>query len=320
MQNFTYDQPATRVLFGLGAFDRLAGEVKRLGASRALVLSTPEQLKDAEEAVRRLGSLAAGIFPEAVMHVPIETARDARAVAKRLDADCCVAIGGGSTIGLGKAIALESGLPIVAVPTTYAGSEMTPIYGLTEDGIKKTGRDLKVLPKAVIYDPELTLTLPPAIAGPSGMNAVAHCVEGLYAIDGNPIISLFAAEGIRALARSLPRVVEAPGDIDARADALYGAWLAGTVLGAVSIGIHHKLCHTLGGTFNLPHAEVHTVILPHAAEFNSNAAPEAMRITAEALGAESAARGLFDLAARIGAPLALKDIGMPVDELERAAE
>jgi maleylacetate reductase len=320
MQDFTYDQPPARIIFGVGAFARLGDEVMRLGARRALVLSTPEQLKEAEEAVRRLGSLAAGIFPEAVMHVPIETARDARAVVKRLDADCCVAIGGGSTIGLGKAIALESGLPIVAVPTTYAGSEMTPIYGLTEDGIKKTGRDLKVLPKAVIYDPELTLTLPPAIAGPSGMNAVAHCVEGLYAIDGNPIISLFAAEGIRALARSLPRVVEAPGDIDARADALYGAWLAGTVLGAVSIGIHHKLCHTLGGTFNLPHAEVHTVILPHAAEFNSKAAPQAMRITAEALGAQDAAQGLYDLAARIGARVALKDIGMPADGLERAAE
>jgi maleylacetate reductase len=320
MQNFIHDQPATRVIFGVGAFARLADEVKRLGARRALVLSTPEQLKDAEEAMRRLGGLSAGVFSEALMHVPIETARDARAAAKRLDADCCVAIGGGSTIGLGKAIALESGLAIVAVPTTYAGSEMTPIYGLTEDGIKKTGRDRKVLPKSVIYDPDLTLTLPPEIAGPSGMNAIAHCVEGLYATDGNPIISLLAAEGIRALARSLPRVVEAPGDIDARADALYGAWLAGTVLGAVSIGIHHKLCHTLGGTFNLPHAEVHTVILPHAVEFNSKAASAAMRITAEALGVQSAAQGLFDLAVRIGARVALKDIGMPADGLEWAAE
>lgn len=320
MQSFTYDQPATRVIFGAGAFDRLPDEVKRLGAKRAIVLSTPEQLKDAEEAARRLGGMAAGIFPRAVMHVPIETAREARETARQLNADCCVAIGGGSTIGLGKAIALESGLAIVAVPTTYAGSEMTPIYGLTEDGIKKTGRDRKVLPKTVIYDPALTLTLPPALAGPSGMNAIAHCVEGLYAIDGNPIISMLAAEGIRALARSLPVVVATPGDIQARADALYGAWLAGTVLGAVSIGIHHKLCHTLGGTFNLPHAEVHTVILPHAVEFNCNAAPEAMRITAEALGAGSAAQGLFDLALRIGAPVALKDIGMPADGLERAAD
>jgi maleylacetate reductase len=320
MHSFTFDQPAMRVIFGPGSFGRLADEVKRLGASRVLVLSTPEQSKDAEEAARRLGELAAGVFPRAVMHVPIETAREARETARLLGVDCCVAIGGGSTVGLGKAIALVSGLPIVAVPTTYAGSEMTPIYGLTEDGIKKTGRDRKVLPKTVIYDPSLTLTLPPKIAGPSGMNAIAHCVEGLYAPDGNPIVSLFAAEGIRALARSLPTVVEKPGDIEARADALYGAWLAGTVLGAVSIGIHHKLCHTLGGTFNLPHAEVHTVILPHAVEFNSKAAPEAMRTTAEALGAKNAAQGLFDLAQKIGAPVALKDIGMPADGLERAAE
>jgi maleylacetate reductase len=320
MQSFTFDQPATRVVFGVGAFDRLADEVRRLGTRRALVISTPEQANEAQEAANRLGDLAAGIFPKAVMHVPIEIAREARETARRLDADCCVAIGGGSTIGLGKAIALESGVAIVAVPTTYAGSEMTPIYGLTEDGIKKTGRDRKVLPKTVIYDPALTLTLPPRIAGPSGMNAIAHCVEGLYAVDGNPIISLFAAEGIRALARSLPTVVANPEDLDARADALYGAWLAGTVLGSVGIGIHHKLCHTLGGTFNLPHAEVHTVILPHAAAFNSEAAPEAMRIVAEALGAESAAGGLFDLAVRIGAPVALKDIGMPADGLARAAE
>ncbi|MDP9054684.1 MAG: maleylacetate reductase [Acidobacteriota bacterium] len=320
MRSFTYDQPAARVVFGAGAFQRLPDEVKRLGAKRALVLSTPEQERDATEAARRLGDVAAGVFPKAVMHVPIETAREARETAKRLGADCCIAIGGGSTIGLGKAIALESGLPILAVPTTYAGSEMTPIYGLTEDGIKKTGRDRKVLPKTVIYDPELTLTLPPRIAGPSGMNAIAHCVEGLYALDGNPIISMFCAEGIRALARSLPGVVENPGDIDARADALYGAWLAGTVLGSAGIGIHHKLCHTLGGTFNLGHAEVHTVILPHAAAFNSEAAPEAMRIVAEALGTNTAAGGIYDLAARISAPLALKDIGMPEDGLERAAE
>jgi alcohol dehydrogenase class IV len=320
MRNFIFDQPAARVIFGAGAFDRLAEEVKRLGGRRALVLSTPEQVKDAEEAAARLGDSAAGIFSRAVMHVPIETAREARETAKALDADCCVAIGGGSTIGLGKAIALESGLPILAIPTTYAGSEMTPIYGLTEEGIKKTGRDRKVLPRTVIYDPKLTLTLPPSVAGPSGMNAIAHCVEGLYAPDGNPIMTIFAAEGIRALARSLPRVVEAPDDLNARADALYGAWLAGIVLGAVSIGIHHKLCHTLGGTFNLPHAEVHTVILPHAARFNSEAAPDAMRIAADALGAENAPQALYDLARRVGAPVALKDIGMPADGLERAAE
>ncbi len=320
MRDFVYDQPAARVIFGRGSLDRLPEEVKRLGARRAIVLSTPEQRSDAEDAARRLGDMAAAIFAEAVMHVPIETARAAREAARAHAADCYVAIGGGSTIGLGKAIALETAMPIVAVPTTFAGSEMTPIYGLTEGGIKKTGRDRKVLPKTVIYDPALTMTLPAKIAGPSGMNAMAHCVEGLYAQDANPIMSLLAAEGIRALARSLPAVVREPKNIEARSDALYGAWLAGTVLGNVGMAIHHKLCHTLGGTFNLPHAETHTVLLPHALEFNREAAAEAMRIAAEALGVRDAAQGVYDLAARIGAPLALKDIGMPGDGLDRAAK
>jgi len=320
MRPFVYDQPAARVIFGIGSLDRLSGEVKRLGARRAIVLSTPEQRGDAEEAFRRLGEMAAAIYAEAVMHVPIETARAARDVARRLDADCYVAIGGGSTIGLGKAIALETGMPILAVPTTFAGSEMTPIYGLTEGGIKKTGRDRKVLPRTVLYDPALTMTLPAKIAGPSGMNAIAHCVEGLYAEDANPVMTLLAAEGIRALSRSLPIVVKEPANLEARSDALYGAWLAGTVLGNVGMAIHHKLCHTLGGAFNLPHAETHTVVLPHAVEFNREAAPEAIEIAAGALGVRDAAQGLYDLAARLGAPLALKDIGMPAEGLDRAAK
>ncbi len=254
------------------------------------------------------------------MHVPIDTALAARQRANELGADVYVAVGGGSTIGLGKAIALETSHPILAVPTTFAGSEMTPIYGLTEPGLKRTARDHRVLPKTVIYDPTLTLTLPARIAGPSGMNAIAHCVEALYAPDGNPIISLMAVEGIRALARSLPVVVCEATNIDARADALYGAWLAGISLGATSMGLHHKLCHTLGGTFNLAHADVHTVVLPHAAAYNRAAAPDAMRTIAEALGAKDAALGLYDLASRIGAPQSLKDIGMPIDGLDTAAD
>jgi maleylacetate reductase len=320
MQSFVYDQPASRVIFGIGSLDRLPDEVKRLGARRAIVLSTPEQRGDAEEAARRLGDMAAAIFAEAIMHVPIETARAARDAARKLDADCYVAIGGGSTIGLGKAIALETGMPILAVPTTFAGSEMTPIYGITEGGIKKTGRDRKVLPRTVLYDPTLTLTLPAKIAGPSGMNAIAHCVEGLYAQDANPIMTLLAAEGIRALARSLPVVVTEPKNLEARSDALYGAWLAGSVLGNVGMAIHHKLCHTLGGTFNLPHAETHTIVLPHAMAFNREKAADAMRIAADALGAPDAAQAVYDLAGRLGAPLALKDIGMPADGLDRAAK
>ncbi len=225
MQSFVYDQPATRVIFGVGTLERLAEEVKRLGAKRALVLATPEQRKDAEAASARLGEMSAGVYAEAVLHVPIETARKAREEAARLDADCYVAVGGGSTVGLGKAIALESGLPILAVPTTYAGSEMTPIYGITEAGVKKTGKDRKVLPKTVIYDVNLTLSLPARIAGPSGMNAMAHLVEGLYAQDANPIISLLAVEGIRTLAVSLPLVMKEPQNLVARSGALYGAWL-----------------------------------------------------------------------------------------------
>jgi maleylacetate reductase len=320
MQSFIYDQPATRVIFGVGTLNQLSDEVKRLGAKRALVLATPEQCKDAEEASQRLGDMSAGVYAEAVMHVPIETARKAREVAKQLNADCYVAIGGGSTVGLGKAIALESGLPILAVPTTYAGSEMTPIYGITEAGLKKTGKDRKVLPKTVIYDVNLTLTLPAKIAGPSGMNAMAHLVEGLYAQDANPIISMLAVEGIRALARSLPVVVKEPCNLEARSDALYGAWLGGTVLGAVGMAIHHKLCHTLGGTFNLPHAEVHTVILPYAVAYNQDAVPTELARAAEVLGAPTAAQGIYDLSVKIGAPVALKDIGMPLDGLDRAAE
>jgi len=254
------------------------------------------------------------------MHVPIETAREARDEARRLDADCAVAIGGGSTTGLGKAIALDSGLPIIAIPTTYAGSEMTSIYGLTDAGVKKTGRDPRVLPRTVIYDPELSLSLPIGLTVTSGLNAIAHAAEGLYAFDGNPIVSLMAEEGIRAIAAALPRLTAAPTDLDARGDALYGAWLCGSVLGAVAMGLHHKLCHTLGGSFSLPHAEVHTVVLPHALAYNASHAPEAMRRIARALGTDSAAAGLFDLAQRLGVPVALKDIGMPADGLNRAAD
>ena len=319
MKNFVYDQPAARVIFGVGSLDCLAEEVKRLGARRAIVLATPEQRADAEDAARRLGDVSAGVYAEAVMHVPIETARAAREEAKKRGADCYVAIGGGSTVGLGKAIALESGLPIVAVPTTFAGSEMTPIWGVTAGGMKKTGRDSRVLPRTVIYDPILTLTLPAAIAGASGMNAIAHCVEALYSENANPIVSMLAEEGIRALADSLPKVVGEPESLEHRSRALYGAWLAGISLGSVGMALHHKLCHALGGGFNLPHAETHNVILPHATAYNRAAAPEAMARIARALGGvANPAGGLFDLARRLGTPRSLREIGMKESDLERA--
>ena len=320
MKNFVYNGQPARVVFGAGSLGHLAREIDALGARKALVLSTPEQRASAEMVAELLGARAAGVFDRAVMHVPIETAREAREVARRLGADCAVAIGGGSTTGLGKAIALDSGLPILAIPTTYAGSEMTPIYGITEAGMKKTGKDARVLPRVVIYDPELTLGLPIGMSITSGINAIAHAAEGLYAVDRNPIMDLMAKEGITAMGRALPAIKKIAGDVVARSDALYGAWLCGTVLGNVGMALHHKLCHTLGGSFNLPHAETHTIVLPHALAYNAAAAPEAMRVIADALGGQGAAQAVFELAKNNGAPVALRDIGMREDDLDKACD
>jgi alcohol dehydrogenase class IV len=268
----------------------------------------------------QLSGKCAGIFPEAVMHVPVEVARKAREYARKIGADCIVAAGGGSTIGLGKAIALESSIPILAVPTTYAGSEMTPIFGLTEKGEKRTGRDLRVLPRSVIYDPTLTLSLPVGMSSTSGMNAIAHCVEALYADNANPITSMMAVDAIRSLAKGLQILVRNPQDLEARSECLYGAWLAGSVLAATSVALHHKLCHTLGGMLNLPHAETHTVILPHATAYNAGAVPQAMARIADALGAGDAAQGLFDLAKKLGAKLSLEALGAKYADLDRVAD
>jgi maleylacetate reductase len=320
VKGFVYNGQPGRVVFGPGSLSQLGREIEMLGARRALVLATPEQRASAERIAEMLGSKAAGIFDRAVMHVPIETAREAREVARSLGADCAVAVGGGSTTGLGKAIALDSGLPILAIPTTYAGSEMTPIYGITEGGLKKTGRDAKVLPRTVIYDPELTLTLPVGLSVTSGINAIAHAAEGLYSVDGNPIMDLMAQEGIAALGRALPAIRANAGDIEARSQALYGAWLCGVVLGNVGMALHHKLCHTLGGSFNLPHAETHTIVLPHALAYNAQAAPEAMRRITRALEGQKPGQSAYDLAKDNGAPVALRDIGMKAEDLDRACD
>jgi maleylacetate reductase len=317
---FVYQGLPVRVLFGAGKLSELAAEVERLGARRALVLSTPGRAAWAEEVSKQLGERAVGVFTEAAMHTPVGVTERAMEVVKAQQADCLVALGGGSSVGLAKAIALRTKLPQVAIPTTYAGSEVTPILGQTEKGVKTTQRSLDVLPETVIYDVELTLSLPPGLSAASGLNAIAHAVEALYAQDRNPIISLMAQEGIAALGRALPVVVERPDDLNARSETLYGAWLCGVCLGAVGMALHHKLCHVLGGSFDLPHAETHAVVLPHAVAYNSPAAPEAMARLAQALAAEEAATGLHALAKRIGAPTALRDLGMPREGVERAAE
>lgn len=319
MQPFVYEALPTRVVFGSGTVAQLKPEVERLGVRRVLILSTPGRGEaQAHDIAALLGNLSVGVHAGAVMHTPVDATETALQVVRDLGADAVVAVGGGSTTGLGKAIALRTDLPQIVLPTTYAGSEMTPILGETKDGVKTTQRTPKVLPEVVIYDVDLTLGLPPAIAATSGMNAMAHAVEALYARDRNPVISLMAEEGIRSLARALPGIIEDPGDREARSAALYGAWLCGACLGAVGMALHHKLCHVLGGAFDLPHAETHTIVLPHAVVYNASAAPEAMKRVARALGVESAAQGLFDLAGRLGAKQALRDVGMPADGIEQA--
>jgi alcohol dehydrogenase class IV len=320
MHTFTYQAQPSRVIFGVDSLERAPDEIDRLALRRPLILHSPHSKDTATALGALLGDRLAGLYAGAAAHISIAAAEAARVAARALNADGIVAIGGGSTIGLAKAIALEAATPIIAMPTTYSGSEMTPIWGLTQDGEKRTGRALVALPRVAIYDPRVTLDVPPHVAGPSGINALAHCVEALYAPDTNPIVTLMATEGIRALHAALPRVVASPRDVEARADALYGAWLAGASLGAVSMGLHHKLCHVLGGSFNLPHAETHAVILPHVIYYNREAAPAAMRQIAGALGTSDAARGVFDLSASLGAPTNLRDIGLREHDLDRVAE
>jgi len=320
---FVYQPNSQRIIFGAGTLKQLPDEVALLGIKRPMIISTEFQKDMAESTKELLGEgFESSIFAKAVMHVPRDSINAMMAEIEANNNDGCVCVGGGSTIGLGKAVALETGLPSIVVPTTYAGSEMTPIWGITEDGIKTTGRDQKVLAKTVIYDPELTVTLPDFISGPSGINAIAHCVEALYAENKNPVISLMSEEGIKALAESLPVVVVEPDNMEARSKALYGAWLAGTALGTVGMSIHHKLCHTLGGSFNLPHAEVHSVIIPHATKYNQEDAPEAMAAIARALNTtpDDAAGALFDLLSKVGAPTTLEAIGMKEEDLDKAAE
>ncbi|SEF14989.1 maleylacetate reductase [Rhizobiales bacterium GAS191] len=320
MMEFVYEALPARVVFGHGTFRQLPDEVARLGLERALVLATPQQAQEAERIAATLGGRSVGTYAGAVMHTPVEVTAQAMDVVAARRADGVVAVGGGSTTGLAKAIALRSNLPQIVVPTTYAGSEMTPIIGETSHGRKTTQRSLKVLPEVVIYDVDLTLTLPPGLSGTSGINAIAHAVEALYAKDANPIISLMAEEGTRALACALPKIASDPLDRAARSDALYGAFLCGACLGAVGMALHHKLCHTLGGTFDLPHAETHSIVLPHALAYNAIAAPRAVARIERALGGAGAPLRLYELARKVGAPRGLRDIGMPEEGISEAAD
>ncbi|MFJ8109097.1 maleylacetate reductase [Streptomyces sp. NPDC096132] len=320
MRGFAYEAQPMRVVLRPGAsVTATPEEAERLGLRRLLVISGPRGARTARAVADALGEACAGLHTEARMHVPAEVAERAVEAAHAVGADGCVAVGGGSAIGLGKMIALRTRLPLIAVPSTYSGSEMTPVWGLTEQGAKRTGRDPVVLPRSVVYDPELTLSLPVPLSVTSGVNAVAHAAEALYAPDASPLVSLMAEEGARAMTGALPDLAAAPGDLDARGRALYGAWLCGAALGATTMGLHHKLCHVLGGTFGLPHAETHTVVLPHALAHNAPAAPEAMAALCRALGTDDAPHALWDLAGRLGAPRSLAELGLKEADLTVAA-
>ncbi|HWC68919.1 MAG TPA: maleylacetate reductase [Acidimicrobiales bacterium] len=319
---FTYDALPGRVVFGPGRRREIADEVDRVGAARVVLVADAQAKPTGDELAATLGSRVARRWDEVAQHVPVDLAERARSAATEAGADGVVCIGGGSSTGLAKALALSHEIPIVAVPTTYAGSEMTPIYGLTGGRHKQTGRDLRVLPKVVVYDPELTLGLPPSVTGPSACNALAHCVEALYASGANPVTSAMALEGVRAIHRALPTVMATPDDLAARSELLYGAYLAGVSLGTTSTGLHHKLCHVLGGMFGLVHADTHSVVLPHAVAFNAPALPDEMRRLATALGANpgDAAGALWDLAVASRVPTSLAELGLTEDDLAPAAE
>jgi len=315
VESFEYNAYPARVIFGAGSLGRLRAEVERLGGGRVLLLTGPELAGVAERAAEALRPLPVAHFAGVAMHTPVEVTDAAAELVREHAADCLVSIGGGSSTGLGKALVRRTGLPLIAVPTTYAGSEMTPVVGETADGQKTTRSAPELVPRTVLYDVELTVGLPVALSVTSGINAMAHAVEALYSPQANPVVDNFAVDSLRRLARALPRIADRPDDPEARADALAGAWLAGICLGTVGMGLHHKLCHVLGGTFGLPHSETHTVVLPHVMAFN---APAGMDRIAEALGVADAPAGMYDLAASLGAPLSLEALG-PVD-LPRAAE
>lgn len=309
-----------RVLFGVGVRNTVADEVRRLGCSRALILSTPPQSSSALDLAAALNDMSAGVFSRAAMHTPVEVTEDALRHVQEINADCLIAIGGGSTTGLGKAIAHRTGLPQIVIPTTYAGSEATPILGQTEDGVKTTLTDRKVLPEVILYDPELVATLPVGMTVTSALNAMAHAAEALYARDKSEDSNQLAIDGLTSFVKSLPKVMQDPEDLAAREETQRGAWACGAVLGRVGMALHHKLCHTLGGSFDLPHAETHAIILPHAIHYNAQAVPGLLAPVTDLLGGSSPGMALWQFAKSMGAPLALRDLGLQVQDLDRVAE
>jgi maleylacetate reductase len=325
MEPFAYDALPGRVVFGAGvARTALAAEVARLGVSRLLLIPSGSEQSAARELTAPLADRIAGTFTGVRPHVPVEVADAARKQAAAVGADAVLSLGGGSATGTAKAVALTTGLPVIAVPTTYAGSEVTPVWGLTDGERKTTGVDARVLPRLVIYDPELTASLPAPVSAASGLNAMAHGVEAFWAPGRNPVSSVTAGEAIRVLAAALPAVLRDGADTGARGNLLYGAYLAGTAFAVTGSGLHHKICHILGGRYNLAHAQTHAIMLPYVLAFNAPGAPDAARQIGQALaGAGLAgndpAAALQRLAGQLGLPRGLREIGFREEQIAEAA-
>ena len=321
---FVHDTLPQRVAFGSGAAAaNLSNEISDLGATRIMLIAAKAEMHLADTIAQDLPVVHR--HDDVVMHVPVEVVARARQAAVEHSVSALVCVGGGSTTGLAKAVAMTTGLPIVAVPTTYAGSEATPVWGLTEGAKKMTGVDKTVLPKAIVYDAALTMSLPVDMSVASGLNALAHCVDSMWGPNADPINAAFAAEGIRSLAAGLPRVVADPMDLDGREHALYAAYLSATAFASAGSGLHHKICHVLGGKYNLPHAQTHATVLPYVLAFNGPAAPDAERRIATALnsagfGGDSALDGLLTLKQELNAPHALADYGFTADSIDEAAD
>jgi alcohol dehydrogenase class IV len=315
--DFSHDTLPQRVTFASGgAAAAVAAEIRRLDAERMMLIAGASAAQVADR-ISEMIPIAVR-HSDIVMHVPVDAADRARAAAADHDADAIVCIGGGSATGLAKAVALTTGLPIVAVPTTYAGSEATPVWGLTDNGRKNTGVDVAVLPRSVVYDATLLASLPADLAVASGLNALAHCIDAMWAPHADPIDRALASEGIRALASGLPRVASAgPAGIE---ETLYGAYLAATAFASAGSGMHHKICHVLGGMFNLPHAQTHSVVLPHVLAFNAPNAVDAANRIAAAFGSDTASAGLAQLRTAVDAPRALRDYGLTESDLPAAVE
>lgn len=318
MDAFEYESLPGRVVFGAGRRAQVPAECARLGARRVMLVASGSATAAADVLAEQLGEVCGLRWSEVAEHVPVDLAARARAAARDAGVDAVVCVGGGSAVGLAKAVVLEVDAPIVALPTTYAGSEMTALYGLT-GAHKQTARDPRVRPRTVVYDVELTLDLPAATSVASAANALAHCVEGLYGPGANPVTDLAACEGIRVITAAVPGLGPAPRDVGVRSDLMYGAYLGGTVIASVGVGIHHRTCHVLGGTYGLGHGPVNAVILPHAIAYNAPAVPAALAAVARAMGSPDAAAAVHDLMAGAGLPVSLAALGLPESVLDEAA-